>query len=100
MKYMMLNRTSTDSRVTSSGTVEPMIGSIYWRNSLANDGGYMVTALASSEACGGIITLVDGAVYSGEDNGWNGNITRTTGGRTYSQDGTTTDHTIWVYGKV
>ena len=100
MKYMMLNRTSTDSRVTSSGTVEPMIGSIYWRNNLNNDGGYMVTALASSEACGGIITFVDGAVYIGEDNGWNGNITRTDGGRGYASDGTTTDHTIWVYGKV
>lgn len=100
MKYMMLNRTSTDSRVTSSGTVEPMIGEIYWRYSLGNDGGVMVTSLPSSESSGGIMTLVDDAVYEGENTGWNGNITRTTGGRSYTQDGTTTDHTIWVYGKV
>tara|TARA_R110000851_G_scaffold191452_1_gene342108 strand:+ start:111 stop:1619 length:1509 start_codon:yes stop_codon:yes gene_type:complete len=100
MKYMMINRTSTDARTSVSGTSEPFIGAIKWRQNLSDDGAYIQTTTGIvAEAVGGIMALVDGGVYNGEDTGWNGNITRTDSNRHYGNDGTTTTHTVWVYGK-
>lgn len=64
-------------------------------STLSGDGGRLVAALPSSEASGGISCRVDG----GRSYGWKGNLTRSDAGRNYAQDGTTTDHTVWIYVK-
>ncbi len=68
---------------------------LYFNYALDNDGARIAAAGASSEACGGIAARVDG--YNGYD--WKGNITRNDSGRTYNSDGTTTDHTVWIWVK-
>ena len=67
--------------------------SLYFNYVLGNDGARIAAATASSEAVGGISARVDGArSYS-----WKGNLTRNDSNRAYGSDGTTTDHTVWIY---
>jgi hypothetical protein len=61
----------------------------------SGDGGRLCAVLPSGEASGGISCRVDG----GRSYGWKGNITRSDAGRSYAADGTTTDHTVWIYVK-
>ena len=61
----------------------------------SGDGGRLCAGLPSSEASGGISCRVDG----GRGYSWKGNLTRNDSGRNYGSDGTTTDHTVWIYVK-
>lgn len=60
---------------------------------MSGDGGRLLATLSSSEASGGISARVDG----GRSYGWKGNLTRSDANRSYASDGTTTDHTVWIY---
>ena len=60
------------------------------------DGGRLIPELpdtSGAQASGGISCRVDG----GRGYGWKGNLTRSDASRNYSLDGTTTDHTVWIY---
>lgn len=57
------------------------------------DGARLASTPASSEASGGLGTRVDG----GRSYDWPGNISRDDSGRVYSNDGTTDDHTIYMF---
>jgi uncharacterized protein (DUF2147 family) len=65
------------------------------RNAYNNDGGIFATTGIVGEASGGLIMNVDGTY----NNSWAGEITRNDSNRFYANDGTTTDHTVWVFGK-
>tara|TARA_A100001234_G_scaffold213746_1_gene216678 strand:- start:49 stop:912 length:864 start_codon:yes stop_codon:yes gene_type:complete len=67
--------------------------SLYFNYTLGNDGARIAAATASSEAVGGISARVDGA----RGYNWKGNLTRNDSNRAYGSDGTTTDHTVWIY---
>ena len=60
---------------------------------LPGDGARIAAATPSLEAVGGISARVDG----GRSYSWKGNLTRNDAGRVYNSDGTTTDHTVWIY---
>lgn len=60
---------------------------------LNNDGARLAATVASNEAVGGISARVDG----GSSYAWDGNLTRSDSSRNFDQDGTTTDHTVWIY---
>lgn len=62
-------------------------------STMSGDGGRLLATLSSSEASGGISARVDG----GRGYGWKGNLTRSDANRSYGSDGTTTDHTVWIY---
>ena len=67
--------------------------SLYFNYTLGNDGARIAAATASNEAVGGISARVDG----GRTYSWKGNLTRNDSNRQYPNDGTTTDHTVWIY---
>ncbi len=67
--------------------------SLYFNYTLGNDGARIAAATASTEAVGGISARVDGA----RSYAWKGNLTRNDSSRAYGSDGTTTDHTVWIY---
>ena len=67
--------------------------SLYFNYTLNNDGARIASATASTEAVGGISARVDGA----RNYAWKGNLTRNDSNRQYDADGTTTDHTVWIY---
>lgn len=60
---------------------------------LTNDGARISATDVISEAVGGISARVD----NGRNYAWRGNLTRSDGGRNYNSDGTTTDHTVWIF---
>ena len=65
---------------------------LYFDYQTNNDGGRLIPSTPSNEASGGWSTRVDGhSAYS-----WKGNLTRNDS-RQYNQDGTTTDHTAWMF---
>ena len=65
---------------------------LYFDYQTNNDGGRLIPSPPSNEASGGWSTRVDG--HSGYS--WKGNLTRNDS-RQYNQDGTTTDHTAWMF---
>ena len=66
-------------------------------NAGQDDGGVMVPEGPSSECSGGFMTQIDGSLFgSGR---WSGILTRNDSGRHYNSDGTTTDHSLWVFGR-
>ena len=65
---------------------------LYFDYQTNNDGGRLIPSTPSNEASGGWSTRVDG--HSGYS--WKGNLTRNDS-RQYNQDGTTTDHTAWMF---
>ena len=81
------------SRTYTQGTQTTFNQSnLYFQYQTNNDGGMMVSDGISNESTGGWSTRVDG--HSGYS--WKGNLTRTSG-RHYNSDGTTTDHTAWMF---
>lgn len=60
---------------------------------LTDDGARIAADTKFNEAVGGISARVDG----GRSFGWKGNLTRNDSSRYYNDDGTTTDHTVWIY---
>jgi hypothetical protein len=91
------NQTFTNqvsSVIGSSGTLTTFSPNVLDFNyTLQNDGARIATTSVLSEAVGGIASNVD----TGLGYAWRGNITRADGGRAYGSDGTTTDHTVWVF---
>jgi hypothetical protein len=80
------------------GTTGTMGGTFYtntldFNYSIQNDGGRIAATPISTECVGGISTKVD----NGRGYGWKGNLTRSDSGRAYANDGTTTDHTVWIF---
>ncbi len=67
--------------------------SLYFNYVLGNDGARIAAETSSSEAVGGISARVDGA----RSYNWKGNLTRNDSSRHFNSDGTTTDHTVWIY---
>ena len=65
---------------------------LYFDYQTNNDGGRLIPSTPSNEASGGWSTRVDG--HTGYY--WKGNLTRNDS-RQYNQDGTTTDHTAWMF---
>ena len=65
---------------------------LYFDYQTNNDGGRLIPSPPSNEASGGWSTRVDG--HSGYS--WKGNLTRNDS-RQYNNDGTTTDHTAWMF---
>ena len=65
---------------------------LYFDYQTNNDGGRLIPSTPSNEASGGWSTRVDG--HSGYS--WKGNLTRNDS-RQYNNDGTTTDHTAWMF---
>ena len=61
------------------------------------DGGRMVPEGVLVECVGGFSTRTDG--NTGYSSGWSGNILRNDSNRTYGENGSTTDHTAWVFVK-
>lgn len=94
-QWMLLNSTASYNADSSSNRQTPFNGSFTFRESITNDGAFINTTGVSNEASGGIIANTDGA-YAWN---WAGNITRDDAGRSYNADGTTTDHTVWVFGR-
>ena len=95
LQHFMLNNTSTHVAPAYSNRQQPFTGTIYMRNAATNDGGIFATTTPNGEASGGLIINVDGTY----NNSWAGEITRNDSNRFYANDGTTTDHTVWVFGK-
>jgi hypothetical protein len=95
LQHFMLNNTSTHTAPAYSNRQQPFTGTIYMRNAAVNDGGIFATTGIIGESSGGLIMNVDGSYTYG----WAGEITRNDSSRNYSYDGTTTDHTVWVFGK-
>jgi hypothetical protein len=95
LQHFMLNNTSTHTAPAYSNRQQPFTGTIYMRNAYNNDGGIFATTGIVGEASGGLIMNVDGNY----GNSWAGEITRNDSNRFYANDGTTTDHTVWVFGK-
>lgn len=98
-KYHFINQSDASlvsSVLGSSGSFTTFTtNTLYFNWNLSNDGGRMTATTPLSEASGGISCRVDGTrSYS-----WKGNITRSDSGRNYNSDGTTTDHTVWIYVK-
>jgi hypothetical protein len=91
------NQTFTNqvsSVIGSSGTLTTFSPNVLDFNyTLQNDGARIATTSVSTEAVGGIASNVD----AGLGYAWRGNITRADSGRAYGSDGTTTDHTVWVF---
>jgi hypothetical protein len=98
-RYHFINQTGSDlvsSVLGSSGSFTTFTTSnLYFNYSLLNDGGRMLATLPSTEASGGISARVD----QSRSYAWRGNITRSDADRFYNNDGTTTDHTVWIYVK-
>ena len=65
---------------------------LYFDYQTNNDGGRLIPSPPSNEASGGWSTRVDG--HSGYS--WKGNLTRNDS-RQFNNDGTTTDHTAWMF---
>ena len=65
---------------------------LYFDYQTNNDGGRLIPSTPSNESSGGWSTRVDG--HTGYY--WKGNLTRNDS-RQYNQDGTTTDHTAWMF---
>ena len=65
---------------------------LYFDYQTNNDGGRLIPSPPSNEASGGWSTRVDG--HSGYS--WKGNLTRNDS-RQFNADGTTTDHTAWMF---
>ena len=65
---------------------------LYFDYQTNNDGGRLIPSTPSNEASGGWSTRVDG--HSGYN--WKGNLTRNDS-RQFNADGTTTDHTAWMF---
>jgi hypothetical protein len=59
------------------------------------DGGRLVPAGPINECSGGISTRTDG--NNNYSYGWSGNLLKNDPGRQYAVDGSTTDHTAWVF---
>ena len=95
LQNFMLNNTSTYSSSASSNRQQPFTGTIYMRSGASNDGGIFATTVILNEASGGLIMNVDGSY----GHNWAGEITKNDSNRYYSNDGTVTDHTVWVFGK-
>jgi hypothetical protein len=93
------NATGSDlvsSVLTTTGSFTTFTSSnLYFNLDLGNDGARIAATTASNEAVGGISARVDG----GRSYAWAGNITSSSGSRTFSADGTTTDHTVWIWVK-
>jgi hypothetical protein len=86
---------SVSSVLGSSGSFSTFTtNDLYFNYSNAsNDGGRLLAALPLGEASGGIGTWVD----KSRSYGWKGNLTRSDANRHYNTDGTTTDHTVWIF---
>ena len=65
---------------------------LYFNLNLNNDGARIAATQPSNEAVGGISARVDGS----RSFSWKGNITRSSG-TNFNSDGTTTDHTVWIW---
>lgn len=61
------------------------------------DGGRMVPEAPITECVGGISARTDG--NNGYSTGWSGNLLRNDSNRVYSVEGSTTDHTAWIFVK-
>ena len=61
------------------------------------DGGRMIPEAPFNECSGGIATRTDG--NNNYSYGWSGNILRNDSNRAYATDGSTTDHTAWIFVK-
>jgi len=66
---------------------------LYFNFTLNNDGARIAATTASAESVGGISARVDG----NRNYLWKGNLTRSDSNRNFNNDGTTTDHTVWIY---
>ena len=80
------------------GTTGTMGGTFYtntldFNYTLNNDGARISATNVLLECVGGISAHVD----SSRTYPWAGNITRSDSGRSYGTDGTTTDHTVWIF---
>jgi len=86
---------SVSSVLGSSGSFSTFTtNDLYFNyNNASNDGGRLLAALPSAEASGGIGTWVDRS----RSYAWKGNLTRSDANRSYNTDGTTTDHTVWIF---
>tara|TARA_S200000501_G_C20824960_1_gene744545 strand:+ start:983 stop:1888 length:906 start_codon:yes stop_codon:yes gene_type:complete len=81
------------SMTYSTGTQYAYTSSnLYFDYQTNNDGGRLIPSPPSNEASGGWSTRVDG--HSGYY--WKGNLTKNSG-RQFNSDGTTTDHTAWMF---
>jgi len=59
------------------------------------DGGRIVPEGPTNECVGGISTRTDG--NNSYSYGWSGNLLPNTSGRAYATDGSTSDHTAWIF---
>jgi len=107
LQHFMLNNTGTHSRTASSGTTNPMGGTLYMRlgvtgsgsGSSTNDGGIFNTSTISNEATSGVLVAVDNDYNYGSGVSMAGNVVRNDVGIGYTIDGVTSDHTVWIFGK-
>ena len=94
---------TTSGQGTTSNVVQSMdystgtqyafkTSNLYFDYQTNNDGGRLIPSTPSNEASGGWSTRVDG--HSGYN--WKGNLTRNDS-RQFNVDGTTTDHTAWMF---
>ena len=92
------NRVS--SLLTSSGSMSAFTTSeLDFNLQLSNapgDGGRLVPNGPLNECVGGIATRTDGVASYGSY-GWSGNLLRNDGNRAYGTNGSTVDHTAWVF---
>jgi hypothetical protein len=83
--------TSGDSMTNGSSSFSS--NTLMFNYSLVNDGARVASTSIYQESTGGIAARVDnGTCYA-----WRGNITRDDSARHYNNDGTTTDHTAWIF---
>jgi hypothetical protein len=83
----------TAGSTMSNGSSSFSSNTLMFNYDISNDGARLASTPAASEATGGICGRVDG----GQGYAWRGNLTRDDSARQYASDGTTTDHTIWVF---
>lgn len=82
------------SIIGSSGSFSTFTtNTLMFNYALSGDGARLAATVASGEATGGISSRVDG----GNSYSWKGNLTRSDSNRGYNSDGTTTDHTVWIF---
>jgi hypothetical protein len=82
---------SGDSMTNGSSSFSS--NTLMFNYSLINDGARIASTPISQESTGGIAARVDNATgYT-----WRGNLVRDDSARIFSNDGTTTDHTAWIF---
>jgi len=96
--HIQANQNIVSSVPYSSGAFTTLTSSTLTTfNNHSNDNCVIQVIGPSQEASGGIGCNVDRHWHS--THLWAGNICRSDGGRSYPADGTTTDHTIWLFVK-